>query len=157
LVYAQRAVSKIEAKEIFMSEYISTKDSPESDRETIERLAATVTHLAWLLEDVLENGVAKKGRTNDSREAADQWLEDRWGAIKSARLEAEEAVGSAANSSDAARDFPRNTCAASRHAQMVAEAMSDGVHGEELREAGESILASVAALWKLRTETRAKA
>ena len=55
---------------------------------------------------------------------------------------------------DRARDFPRNTCAASRHAQMVAEAMSDGVHGDDLRDAGSSILSVVASLWELRTAAR---
>ena len=33
---------------------------------------------------------------------------------------------------DRARDFPSNTCGASRHAHMVAEDMADGVHGDDL-------------------------
>lgn len=63
-------------------------------------------------------------------------------------------LGSMAQRADLARDFPHNTCAASRHAQMVAEAMASGVYGDDLRDAGESILAVVASLWELRTATR---
>ena len=59
-----------------------------------------------------------------------------------------------AERADRARDFPRNTCGASRHAQMVAEAMAAGVHGDDLRDAGSSILSVVASLWEARTAAR---
>lgn len=56
---------------------------------------------------------------------------------------------------DAARSFPANTCAASRHAQQIAEALIRGepypMLTEEPEHCGESILATVAALWEART------
>jgi hypothetical protein len=36
---------------------------------------------------------------------------------------------------------------------MVAEAMAAGAHGDDLRDAGDSILSVVASLWELRTAT----
>lgn len=55
---------------------------------------------------------------------------------------------------NAARHFPANTCPASRHAQDIAEAMLRGRGATiELDEhAGESIAATVAALWEARTK-----
>lgn len=55
-----------------------------------------------------------------------------------------------------ARNFPHNTCAASRHAQVIGEAMARGLFvcdgdSECSRNAGESILAVVAALYEART------
>ena len=54
-----------------------------------------------------------------------------------------------------ARRFPDNTCPASRHAQMIGEALVNGDPCPQLTEdpahCGESILATVAALWKART------
>ena len=60
---------------------------------------------------------------------------------------------------DSARDFPTNTCPASRHAQMIGEALTAGSPlTEELDHCGESILATVAALYETRTEcTRLRA
>lgn len=48
---------------------------------------------------------------------------------------------------EAARNFPSQTCAASRHAQMIGEDMRNGVVDPE---AGESILSTVASLWEAR-------
>ena len=54
---------------------------------------------------------------------------------------------------DKARKFPKNTCAASRHAQMLGETLSSGKQLTDDREhCGESILATVAALYEARTE-----
>ena len=59
---------------------------------------------------------------------------------------------------DAARDFPRNTCGASRHAFDLGEAFVLGKQWwttpPERIHAGESILATVAALWETRTALR---
>jgi hypothetical protein len=55
---------------------------------------------------------------------------------------------------DAARDFPAVTCAASRHAQHIAEALLSGrsypMLTEDPQHCGESIAATVAALWEAR-------
>lgn len=55
-----------------------------------------------------------------------------------------------------ARNFPANTCGASRHAQMIGEALVSGrpypMLTEEARHCGMSILATVAALYEARTE-----
>lgn len=54
-----------------------------------------------------------------------------------------------------ARNFPSNTCGASRHAQQIAEALIRGDRypalTDEAAHCGESILAAVAALWETRT------
>jgi hypothetical protein len=55
-----------------------------------------------------------------------------------------------------ARDFPANTCGASRHAAMIAEALCSGAYypmlAEEPDHCGGSIAATVAALWECRTK-----
>ena len=55
-----------------------------------------------------------------------------------------------------ARDFPANTCGASRHAAMIAEALCSGddypMLAEEPDHCGGSIAATVAALWECRTK-----
>lgn len=55
-----------------------------------------------------------------------------------------------------ARRFPENTDPASRHAQEIGEALCRGrayqMLTEEPAHCGESILATVEALWKARTE-----
>lgn len=60
---------------------------------------------------------------------------------------------------EAVRDFPSNTCGASRHAQIIAEALLKRdpypMLTEEPEHCGESIAATVEALWKVRTELRA--
>lgn len=60
---------------------------------------------------------------------------------------------------DAARDFPANTCGASRHAQMIAEALIAGVPYEMLTDdpayCGQSILSAVKSLFTARTELAA--
>ena len=57
---------------------------------------------------------------------------------------------------EAARRFPTNTCGASRHAAQIGEALMRGepypMLTEEPDHCGESILATVAALWEARTE-----
>ena len=57
---------------------------------------------------------------------------------------------------NAARDFPNNTCPSSRHAAMVAEALLKGgrypMLEEEPEHCGQSIAATVAALWECRAE-----
>ena len=61
----------------------------------------------------------------------------------------------AATRANAARDFPANTCGASRHTQDIAEAMLRGrwlPDAEDLPHSVESILATVAALYKARTK-----
>lgn len=61
----------------------------------------------------------------------------------------------AARRMTAARDFPANTCGASRHAQQLAEVlMSDKplrYVTDDRHHSGESIAATVEALWKLRS------
>jgi hypothetical protein len=54
-----------------------------------------------------------------------------------------------------ARDFPANTCGASRHAAMIAEALCSGEDYPMLAEEPDycgSIAATVAALWECRTK-----
>ena len=55
---------------------------------------------------------------------------------------------------DAAREFPANTCPASRHADLIADMLLRGYpHAvEDMQHCGESIMATVAALWETRTE-----
>jgi hypothetical protein len=57
-----------------------------------------------------------------------------------------------------ARDFPSNTCGASRHAAMIAEALCKledyPMLVEEPEHCGESIAATVAALWECRADLR---
>lgn len=57
---------------------------------------------------------------------------------------------------DEARNFPANTCGASRHVQLIAEAILSGNPYPMLQEdpahCAESMLATVAALWEVRTE-----
>jgi hypothetical protein len=55
---------------------------------------------------------------------------------------------------ESARDFPNNTCGASRHAQDVAEQLIEGrlIEPELAEHVGESIAATVAALWEARTK-----
>lgn len=59
---------------------------------------------------------------------------------------------------DEARQFPDNTCPASRHAQMIGEALVKGEAfpqlSEEPEHCGQSILATVEALYKARTALR---
>lgn len=59
-----------------------------------------------------------------------------------------------------ARDRPRNTCGASRHAQQIAESLMAGnpiQGGPDSVHAGESIAAMVTALWHVRTEHKEQA
>ena len=55
-----------------------------------------------------------------------------------------------------ARDFPNNTCGASRHVQIIGEALVKGRHypmlAEEPDHCGWSMLATVKALYEARTE-----
>ena len=55
-----------------------------------------------------------------------------------------------------ARDFPANTCGASRHAAMIAEALCKNkdypMLVEEPEHCGESIAATVAMLWECRAK-----
>ena len=55
-----------------------------------------------------------------------------------------------------ARDFPANTCGASRHAAMIAEALCKRedypMLAEEPEHCGGSIAATVAALWECRAK-----
>ena len=84
----------------------------------------------------------------------------KWGEIKGPRCEALEAK--LAQQDDLmrrmndARDFPANTCGASRHAAMIAEALCSGedypMLAEEPDHCGGSIAATVAALWECRTK-----
>ena len=55
---------------------------------------------------------------------------------------------------DKARDFPANTCPASRHAQQIAERLMLRVDmdADRTEHAGESIAATVTALWDARTK-----
>lgn len=59
---------------------------------------------------------------------------------------------------DEARQFPDNTCPASRHAQMIGEALVKGEAfpqlSEEPEHCGQSILATVEALYRARTALR---
>lgn len=54
-----------------------------------------------------------------------------------------------------ARDFPSNTCPASRHALMIADALASGkpyaMLSEEPRHCARSIYAVIASLWELRS------
>lgn len=55
-----------------------------------------------------------------------------------------------------ARDFPINTCGASRHVEMIADALATGkpypMLTEEADHCAGSLYATVAALWRARTE-----
>lgn len=55
-----------------------------------------------------------------------------------------------------ARNFPANTCPASRHAEMIGEALAKGraypMLAEEPEYCGETLLATVAALYEARTK-----
>lgn len=55
---------------------------------------------------------------------------------------------------DKARDFPANTCPASRHAQIIGEALAKGWTNavEDPAHCAESILSTVESLWLTRTE-----
>lgn len=57
---------------------------------------------------------------------------------------------------DQARNFPVNTCGASRHVAMIADALADGhqyaMLEEEPAHCAGSMFATVAALWEARTE-----
>ena len=59
---------------------------------------------------------------------------------------------------DKARDFPVNTCAASRHTEQIGEALAKRrlymMLAEEPAHCGESILATVKALYEARTEIK---
>lgn len=63
----------------------------------------------------------------------------------------------AARRMTAARDFPANTCGASRHTQFLAELLMSGRPLLDLQHdrqhCGESLAATVEALWKLRSAT----
>lgn len=65
---------------------------------------------------------------------------------------------SALRGADEARQFPGNTCPASRHAQMIGEALVKGEVFPQLSEepahCGQSILATVEALYRARTALR---
>lgn len=59
------------------------------------------------------------------------------------------------NACDNARDFPANTCPASRHVQQIAEGLMSGKYpmlAEEPRHCAESMLATVRALWEARRD-----
>ena len=55
-----------------------------------------------------------------------------------------------------ARDFPENTCSASRHLHMIAERMAAGkpypIHPAEIEHFAETMLSVLESLWKARTE-----
>jgi hypothetical protein len=77
----------------------------------------------------------------------------KWGEIKCPRCEEADDLVKRMNN---ARDFPANTCGASRHAAMIAEALCSGddypMLAEEPDHCGGSIAATVAALWECRTK-----
>jgi hypothetical protein len=54
--------------------------------ERICQLRAALASTASMLEDVLENGFPTKGRSQDEKESAEQWREDRYMAVKKAEL-----------------------------------------------------------------------
>jgi len=60
-----------------------------------------------------------------------------------------------------ARRFPTNTCPASRHVHMMAEALAKGekycMLQEDPKYCGQSMLAVLESLWKLRAEKAKKA
>ena len=84
----------------------------------------------------------------------------KWGEIKCPRCEEREAKlaqqDDLVKRMNDARDFPANTCGASRHAAMIAEALCSGddypMLAEEPDHCGGSIAATVAALWECRTK-----
>ena len=55
-----------------------------------------------------------------------------------------------------ARNFPENTCSASRHLHMIAERMAVGkpthIHQAEMEHFAETMLSVLESLWKARTE-----
>ena len=57
---------------------------------------------------------------------------------------------------DRARDFPKNTCGASRHVQLMADELAAGLQYRMLQEdpkyCAESMLSVLESLWKARTE-----
>jgi hypothetical protein len=62
-----------------------------------------------------------------------------------------------AAAADKARQFPTNTCGASRHVQLIAEQLLEygALSGADPDHVAESLLATVAALWAARTELAA--
>ena len=90
------------------------------------------------------------------REAAIQKCDDL--RVRIAHLEARVAAADKLAEMDAARDFPANTCPASRHAQMIAEALIRGkpyaMLTEEPEHCGESIAAVVTALYEARSKLK---
>ena len=75
-------------------------------------------------------------------------------AVEPAEVNSKKAIRRA----DKARDFPFNTCGASRHAQMIGEALvrrqGYPMLDEEPEHCGESILSAVASLFEARTLLR---
>ncbi len=58
---------------------------------------------------------------------------------------------------DSVRNFPSNTCSASRHADQIAERWRRGIaeEPEEYEHSADSVQATVRALWEARTEVEA--
>lgn len=67
-----------------------------------------------------------------------------------------QAAEASIRAADAARDFPTNTCGASRHVQMIGEYLARGqkfaMLDEEPEYVGRNLLSTVESLWKARTE-----
>lgn len=65
-------------------------------------------------------------------------------------------IGNQKRRTNRARKFPKNTCPASRHVHMMAEALARGEHyhmfEEEPEHCAGSLLSVLESLWKLRTK-----
>lgn len=72
-----------------------------------------------------------------------------------AKLRPDKSAKAARKRAYKAKDFPRNTCPASRHVQMLADALYEGkpypMLTEEPRHVAGSLYSTIASLWESRT------
>jgi hypothetical protein len=87
----QRAINKLMAvcRADFEQTITTAKGSEMQNAELdmadqICQLRAALATAASMLEDVLDNGFPSKGRSQDDKESAEQWREDRYDAVKKA-------------------------------------------------------------------------
>lgn len=61
------------------------REAPADEAETILMLRASLRTMTDALEEVLEHGVPRRGRSANDKESFEQWHEDKWVAIARAR------------------------------------------------------------------------
>jgi hypothetical protein len=80
--------------------FIKLRDLPQNDSDHILQLRANLVVMTDTVEDILKNGLPKKGYSSDDKERYDQWWSDKWaryfealGAIEASRkYEVEQSV-----------------------------------------------------------------